>query len=137
MGREISFSEAKDSSDGGRVENPPLEDDDGRVDALRDGDGDDGGGYKILEREDSETKAGSIMKDLDPWTAWFYKPHTVTVLIVGACLLVYILYPFAFDDGKTFVVVSQAFSALLWQKPRSIFLFYCRLLGFSEDLALS
>lgn len=29
------------------------------------------------------------MRDLDPWTAWFYKPHTVTVLVAGACLLVW------------------------------------------------
>lgn len=88
MGREISFSEAEDSS-GCFVENAPLEHD-GGVNEWRDGDGSaiSGDGNKMV-REDSESKAWSIMRDLDPWTAWFYKPHTVTVLIVGACLLVY------------------------------------------------
>lgn len=50
------------------------------------------GEEKRLEREDSEAKAWSIMKDLDPWTAWLYSPHTVTVLIAGACLLVYVTF---------------------------------------------
>lgn len=78
MGREICFSEAEFPSD----EKPPLEQDDGGVyasNATRN---------RLLEREDSETKAGSIMRDLDPWTALFYTPHTVTVLIFGTCLLV-------------------------------------------------
>lgn len=26
-------------------------------------------------------------EDYDPWTAWLYKPHTISVLLVGACLL--------------------------------------------------
>jgi hypothetical protein len=42
----------------------------------------------MLVREDSESKAWSIMRDLDPWTAWLYKPRTITFLLVGACLLV-------------------------------------------------
>ena len=25
--------------------------------------------------------------DLDPWTAWAYKPHTVSLLLLGACFL--------------------------------------------------
>jgi phosphatidylserine synthase 2 len=25
--------------------------------------------------------------EYDPWTAWLYKPHTISVLVVGACLL--------------------------------------------------
>jgi hypothetical protein len=43
---------------------------------------------KTLVREDSESKAWSIVRDLDPWTAWLYKPRTITVLLVGACVLV-------------------------------------------------
>ncbi|KAG0591947.1 hypothetical protein KC19_1G214000 [Ceratodon purpureus] len=88
MGKEISFSEAEDSS-GCHGEKFLLEHD-GGVDDWRDEDGSivSGGGNRIV-REDSESKAWSIMRDLDPWTAWLYKPHTVTVLIVGACLLVW------------------------------------------------
>lgn len=25
--------------------------------------------------------------ELDPWTAWAYKPHTISLLLLGACLL--------------------------------------------------
>lgn len=25
--------------------------------------------------------------ELDPWTAWAYKPRTITLLLVGACFL--------------------------------------------------
>lgn len=89
MGREICFSEADFPS----VEKPPLEQDGGGVYASN------ATGNRILEREDSETKAGSIMRDLDPWTALFYTPHTVTVLIIGACLLVYTLCPFVYAYG--------------------------------------
>ncbi|XP_062232084.1 CDP-diacylglycerol--serine O-phosphatidyltransferase 2-like isoform X1 [Phragmites australis] len=28
-------------------------------------------------------------EEYDPWTAWLYKPHTVSVLLVGACLLIW------------------------------------------------
>nr|DAD31932.1 TPA_asm: hypothetical protein HUJ06_010783 [Nelumbo nucifera] len=27
--------------------------------------------------------------DLDPWTAWAYKPRTISLLLVGACLLIW------------------------------------------------
>jgi hypothetical protein len=56
-----------------------------QVDHLEHDDGEEG---KTLVREDSESKAWSIVRDLDPWTAWLYKPRTITVLLVGACLLV-------------------------------------------------
>ena len=45
-------------------------------------------GKTRLVREDSATKAWSIMREVDPWTAWFYKPHTVLFLLTGGCLLV-------------------------------------------------
>lgn len=45
-------------------------------------------GKTRLVREDSATKAWSIMREVDPWTAWFYKPHTVPFLLTGGCLLV-------------------------------------------------
>ena len=35
-----------------------------------------------------QTKTSIDEKDLDPWTAWAYKPRTLTVLLLGACLLV-------------------------------------------------
>ncbi|PKI69423.1 hypothetical protein CRG98_010221, partial [Punica granatum] len=27
--------------------------------------------------------------DLDPWTAWAYRPRTITLLLVGACFLIW------------------------------------------------
>ncbi|KAL6529196.1 heat shock protein Pss1 [Orobanche gracilis] len=31
----------------------------------------------------------NIEDELDPWTAWAYKPQTITLLLIGACLLVW------------------------------------------------
>lgn len=30
----------------------------------------------------------NIEDDHDPWTAWAYKPRTITLLLIGACFLV-------------------------------------------------
>jgi phosphatidylserine synthase 2 len=30
---------------------------------------------------------GGAAEEYDPWTAWLYKPRTISVLLVGACLL--------------------------------------------------
>ena len=43
-----------------------------------------------LVRTESEIKARSVLKDLDPWTAWLYKPHTLIVTLIGAGVLVYV-----------------------------------------------
>lgn len=29
----------------------------------------------------------NIDEELDPWTAWAYKPRTITLLLIGACFL--------------------------------------------------
>lgn len=42
-----------------------------------------------LMRSASEAMAESILSDVDPWTAWLYKPHTAFVTIAGAGLLLY------------------------------------------------
>lgn len=42
--------------------------------------------YKI--REENGAKFPSDFGELDPWTAWAYKPRTITLLFVGTCLLV-------------------------------------------------
>lgn len=28
--------------------------------------------------------------DVDPWTAWAYKPRTISLLLIGACLLMWV-----------------------------------------------
>lgn len=32
---------------------------------------------------------GGGVEEYDPWTAWLYKPRTISVLLVGACLLIW------------------------------------------------
>lgn len=29
----------------------------------------------------------SVYEEFDPWTAWAYKPRTVSLLLIGACFL--------------------------------------------------
>lgn len=48
---------------------------------------------KRVRRKDYTTKQNgdasisTVNDELDPWTAWAYKPHTITFLFVGACFL--------------------------------------------------
>jgi phosphatidylserine synthase 2 len=35
----------------------------------------------------TNSSGGGGGEEYDPWTAWLYKPHTISVLLVGACLL--------------------------------------------------
>lgn len=30
---------------------------------------------------------GDVDADLDPWTAWAYRPRTISLLLIGACFL--------------------------------------------------
>jgi phosphatidylserine synthase 2 len=32
---------------------------------------------------------GDVETDLDPWTAWAYKPRTISLLLIGACFLIW------------------------------------------------
>jgi phosphatidylserine synthase 2 len=34
-----------------------------------------------------EDTGGGTADEYDPWTAWLYRPRTISVLLVGACLL--------------------------------------------------
>jgi len=38
-------------------------------------------------RPPAATDGAAAAEEYDPWTAWLYKPHTISVLLVGACLL--------------------------------------------------
>ncbi|AQK92006.1 CDP-diacylglycerol--serine O-phosphatidyltransferase 1 [Zea mays] len=38
-------------------------------------------------RPPATDNGGGGGEEYDPWTAWLYKPHTISVLLVGACLL--------------------------------------------------
>ncbi|XP_066361777.1 CDP-diacylglycerol--serine O-phosphatidyltransferase 2 isoform X1 [Miscanthus floridulus] len=41
------------------------------------------------ERRPPATDSSGGGEEYDPWTAWLYKPHTISVLLVGACLLIW------------------------------------------------
>ncbi|KAH9558976.1 hypothetical protein CY35_06G035300 [Sphagnum magellanicum] len=81
---------------------------------------------KTLVREDSESKAWSIVRDLDPWTAWLYKPRTITVLLVGACLLVWASGAFQAKEFDADTDTVSNTKAGVWAAI-AVFLGYCLL----------
>lgn len=91
MGRENSFLEVEDFS-GFKDKNKFIKYD-GMVEVWKSRDGliifNDGIRF---EREDSEFKVGSIMRDLDFWIVWFYKFYIVMVFVVGVCFFVYVFF---------------------------------------------
>lgn len=50
-------------------------------------------GHKRVRRKDHHAQENgdvsltSVGEEFDPWTAWAYKPRTVSLLLVGACFL--------------------------------------------------
>lgn len=44
---------------------------------------------KEIVQENGDPSSLCIEDELDPWTAWAYKPRTITLLLIGACLLIW------------------------------------------------
>ncbi|CAL9114144.1 unnamed protein product [Musa textilis] len=42
-----------------------------------------------IAREDNDAESLNGFGEFDPWTAWAYKPRTISLLLIGACLLVW------------------------------------------------
>jgi phosphatidylserine synthase 2 len=38
-------------------------------------------------QENGDTSQSNVGEELDPWTAWAYKPRTISMLLIGACFL--------------------------------------------------
>lgn len=38
-------------------------------------------------QENGEASSSSDGDEFDPWTAWAFKPHTISFLLIGACFL--------------------------------------------------
>lgn len=38
-------------------------------------------------QENGDVSESSLGEELDPWTAWAYKPRTISILLIGACFL--------------------------------------------------
>ncbi|XP_049932318.1 CDP-diacylglycerol--serine O-phosphatidyltransferase 1-like isoform X1 [Nymphaea colorata] len=67
----------------------------------------------------------SAVNDIDPWTAWAYRPHTVTLLLLGACLLIWssgVLDP---DKSVAYDVITSVKRGVL--AMIAVFLAYCLL----------
>ncbi|KAF7133278.1 hypothetical protein RHSIM_Rhsim09G0102000 [Rhododendron simsii] len=63
--------------------------------------------------------------ELDPWTAWAYKPRTITLLLVGACFLIWAsgaLDPQSSSSGDIVTSVKRGVWAMI-----AVFLAYCLL----------
>ncbi|EYU40802.1 hypothetical protein MIMGU_mgv1a007963mg [Erythranthe guttata] len=48
--------------------------------------------------QNGDVSISNIEDELDPWTAWAYKPRTITLLLIGACFLVWVSG--ALDPGR-------------------------------------
>ncbi|RID48434.1 hypothetical protein BRARA_I04946 [Brassica rapa] len=47
-------------------------------------------GYMKEETKRMNGGGGGVAEsELDPWTAWAYKPRTISLLLIGACLLIW------------------------------------------------
>lgn len=64
-------------------------------------------------------------EEYDPWTAWLYKPRTISVLLVGACLLIWASG--ALDpEGAASHSSSTSIKRGVWAMI-AVFLAYCTL----------
>ncbi|CAA6673125.1 unnamed protein product [Spirodela intermedia] len=76
-------------------------------------------------RRRSEVKAMDDADELDPWTAWAYKPRTVTLLLLGACLLIWecgVLDPESSVSNDRITSTKKGIWAMIF-----VFLAYCLL----------
>ncbi|CAH8382506.1 unnamed protein product [Eruca vesicaria subsp. sativa] len=46
-------------------------------------------GYTKETRKEHFGRMNGVESELDPWTAWAYKPRTISLLLIGACLLIW------------------------------------------------
>ncbi|CAL1381710.1 unnamed protein product [Linum trigynum] len=90
---------------------------------------DPNGGKKVKRRDQLVHENGdiilSIAGDVDPWTAWAYKPRTISLLLVGACFLIWAsgaLDPQMSTGGDVVMTVKRGVWAMI-----AVFLAYCLL----------
>uniref|UniRef100_A0A0E0C664 CDP-diacylglycerol--serine O-phosphatidyltransferase n=1 Tax=Oryza meridionalis TaxID=40149 RepID=A0A0E0C664_9ORYZ len=68
---------------------------------------------------------GGGVEEYDPWTAWLYKPHTVSVLLAGACLLIWasgVFHPEITSSHDKVIPIKRGVWAMI-----AVFLAYCTL----------
>lgn len=68
---------------------------------------------------------GGAAEEYDPWTAWLYKPRTISLLLVGACLLIWAsgaLDPEGAASHSSVTSIKRGVLAMI-----AVFLAYCTL----------
>lgn len=78
----------------------------------------------IMHRKHNAEPQSSI-EELDPWTAWAYEPHTISLLFIGACLLVWVSGALSPDISTSTDTVTAAKRGVL--AMILVFLAYCLL----------
>ncbi|KAF8407739.1 hypothetical protein HHK36_006874 [Tetracentron sinense] len=76
-------------------------------------------------RQNSDVNLSNAADELDPWTAWAYRPHTISLLLVGACFLIWVsgaLDPENSSSGDLVTSVKRGVLAMI-----AVFLAYCLL----------
>ncbi|GMP83538.1 hypothetical protein CsSME_00037417 [Camellia sinensis var. sinensis] len=76
-------------------------------------------------QENGDVRSLASAEELDPWTAWAYKPRTISLLLVGACFLIWAsgaLDPENSSSGDIITSVKRGIWAMI-----AVFLAYCLL----------
>ncbi|KAF9677390.1 hypothetical protein SADUNF_Sadunf08G0102600 [Salix dunnii] len=87
-------------------------------------------GLRKMRRTDHADQANGDLAlasvgDVDPWTAWAYKPRTISLLLIGACFLIWAsgaLDPESSTSGDVVTSVKRGVWAMI-----AVFLGYCLL----------
>ncbi|KAA8529092.1 hypothetical protein F0562_034109 [Nyssa sinensis] len=76
-------------------------------------------------QENGAVSSSSVDNELDPWTAWAYKPRTISLLLIGACFVIWTsgaLNPENSSSGDLVTSVKRGVWAMI-----AVFLAYCLL----------
>lgn len=78
-----------------------------------------------VAQHNGEVSTSTTEDELDPWTAWAYKPRTITLLFIGACFLIWAsgaLDPEGSSSADIVTSVKRGIWAMI-----AVFLAYCLL----------
>ena len=70
------------------------------------------GQRRVRRKDDPAEENGnvsliSVGEELDPWTAWAYRPRTVSLLLIGACFLMCVPHSVSRFFLMIFWLISQ------------------------------